>query len=241
MRTKCDECGANRGKGVYSSGTYCFACYHKTSTRSLIELPRQESVLFLDLKDSVEHIPKTVKDWLHAYYVTSEDIKCNVILWNTQLQRLIFFVVLKSYTDSAWARSINPNVRNKWLFLGNKKKKYYYVKCRTRQLKHQLYIVEDPISAIRLSKYVDCFALCGTATNFEGLVSLITQYKELVVWLDGDSAGRLGAEKFKKKYSLVRPVKIVRTLSDPKAHTPTEMEEIIMKYRIENTMGMINE
>ena len=91
-----------------------------------------------------------------------------------------------------------------------------------------LVICEDPISAVRISQYKDCVCLGGTNfSSSNSLVPLFLKYKRLTAWFDGDLAGIKAAEKFRKHFKLIKPIKIIRTKKDPKCYSPTELKEIL--------------
>jgi hypothetical protein len=222
MRYKCENCGANRGLAKYKTGEWCFSCNKFLPIKNL-EL--NTSNLLEELKYNptdlnLIELPLKAFLWLQKYYISNcklEDIK-----WSNSYNRICFS--FGNNLTSHYLRSIIETDRNKWLLLEKEEKNIFNIQ------KHgfnELVIVEDPISAIRVSDFVDVVALGGTNFNSPLLVTLFLNYKKLTIWLDGDRAGQTASDKFRKHFKLLKPIKLIKTKKDPKNHTPTEMEEIL--------------
>lgn len=215
-RGLCLQCGDVRGVATYAEGDYCFACHNKTYNKSLI--PRE--------KESKEplHEQSELKD-IHYIWLLQRGINKDLaqklgLYYDPNYDRIGF----PYYLYSTRLRSIDKNNKAKWLFFGNNRDYMYYLDdlCTST-----LVVVEDVISCIRVAKYCDCVALEGTNVNRAPLAEILIGYGRILVWLDGDEAGRLGAERFRKRYKLNHNIKIIKTLKDPKDHTDREIREIL--------------
>lgn len=90
-----------------------------------------------------------------------------------------------------------------------------------------LVIVEDPVSAIRLSEaYSDSMPLLGSHLATSRLNALAGLYRAVVVWLDSD--------KYKEACDIAYRFRLVGvdaqvkwTELDPKCYTDTEIKEIM--------------
>jgi len=110
-----------------------------------------------------------------------------------------------------------------------------------------LVIVEDFISAIRCAEHVDSVSLWGTKVSYEYLKLWFKQYDNILVWLDNDhtkktNSGQIAANKIcnnlnsilqsnNRRYGFgqqeAKRIKLVVTDCDPKAFSPSEIEDII--------------
>lgn len=87
-------------------------------------------------------------------------------------------------------------------------------------------IVEDILSAIKVSTVQSVIALLGTKLNNYTL-SKISNFSEAIIWLDGDNAGINGSYDIKKSISLLCEVRAVVTTLDPKKYNSQEIQEIL--------------
>ena len=94
-----------------------------------------------------------------------------------------------------------------------------------------LVIVEDALSAVRVSDATDsaCMCILGTHTSDAILHRLMqVQPRAVTVWLDGDHAGSEGSLKLRRLISLLGvPVRTVRTKKDPKLYTNNEIRTFL--------------
>jgi hypothetical protein len=220
MRYKCEDCGANRGLAKYSSGDWCFSCNKYFKNKKLIDLSFNKKLDEVSLSDN---FPINAINWLAQYQIFKNDFKNNNLKWCNNYKR-ICFCFGKDLTNY-YLRSIIPNERNKWILKSERKEFYTKQGVSTSNL----IIVEDPLSAIKVfsSKLCDVVALGGTNFNSSILVSIFLKYDNLVLWLDGDSPGRIASNKFRQKFKLLKPIKIINTKKDPKDHSYEQIEEIL--------------
>lgn len=214
-RTKCNECGANRGVATYNEGSHCYACGFHTYNRILLKTLKNDNYKIV-LDSLPRNKPYTLNkqsiEYLKKYYLTNKQIMDHRIYWADDINRLIFPI---NY-ETGWARGLN-NEKNKWLFLGNKKLFYFLFKQKQFNNRDNLVIVEDPISGIRVADFASVLVLGGTKIK-KSMESLILSYKRLTIWLDGDMAGKNGALSIYNKYKLFKPMKIIQTKKDPKCY-----------------------
>lgn len=91
-----------------------------------------------------------------------------------------------------------------------------------------LHLVEDVVSATKLSKLCNCAALLGTHISDEMIGHIIDLgYKKVVLWLDDDAF--MKACHYADRYGLAfhQGVSVVRTDNDPKDLTFKEIEETV--------------
>ena len=225
MRAQCYDCGSSTGLASYDDGEYCHACNSKQHVRSLIT--SSNTIVESIYKDN-KHIPEDQQDkwpeeawqYVKRYYLTNDLIKHHNIYWSNTAKRIIF-PNDRFDSDCAWGRSLTD--RPKWMKYGNSKGIVYpYRTCNTEEL----VLVEDCISAIRVSQFKDCLSLSGTSIK-EGMEDVISSHKKLIIWLDGDIAGIRGAEKIRREFKLYKDVRVINTKVDPKELTHAQLEGVL--------------
>jgi len=94
----------------------------------------------------------------------------------------------------------------------------HYTRNRCLENKDTVILVEDVLSAIKVTQYcnIQGVALLGTTLNDDKVRALLKQgYKKVVLWLDWDA--REKAHLLKRKYNLFfSEFHVLETLSDPK-------------------------
>lgn len=231
-RTKCIDCGANRGVQSDGGFLYCHACHKSTTNKSLFNTKKDTSLSIVGDWPEV-NLPEKAIEYLREYYITREHINNFGIFWSNERQRIIFPYYIgdgiqKAQMLSAWARSLTREP--KWLFWGDSKTKSRLLASTTRRILN-LVIVEDVVSAIRLNRFAHVLSLGGTALSdaAEFYVECYKSDQPVIVWLDGDQAGKRSAEKIRKQLKFGTEVKIISTPKDPKAYTDQELYDILCK------------
>ncbi len=224
-RTICPECNSSTGLAPYDDGEYCHACNSKQHVKSLlanidskIETFYKENLLVPSNQN--DPWPTEAKKYLKQYYITGEMIRHYTIYWSNTVKRIIIPNDRESST-CAWGRSLTNTP--KWIKYGYKKS-IVYISGNRRT--NELVLVEDCISAIRVAQFTNCLCLSGTSIK-DGMSDIISGYKKLIVWLDGDLAGIRGAEKIKREYKLFKDIRIVTCKQDPKELTNSTIQAIL--------------
>lgn len=91
-----------------------------------------------------------------------------------------------------------------------------------------LVLTEDVLSALRVAKYADAMALCGTELHPEAASLILTEgWKRAIVFLDGDNPTvKMKARKIASRLSWLVS-EVVETGKDPKNHTDDELLTLI--------------
>ena len=92
-------------------------------------------------------------------------------------------------------------------------------------------LTEDILSAIKVRWYttLPCIALRGTAVRTDTLALILRKYTRVLIFLDGDTAGRVGSTKASKLLDTVNiPHVIINTPDglDPKDLKPNELRRL---------------
>lgn len=227
-RSECPKCCARRGLAEYDNGEFCHACHQIiSSNKSLIKTAKKEKKR-LEVPKISGVMPKDAYNWLFGY-IGIEANDC-FIFWSDEYQRIVF---LSPSGKAAWMRSVNK--QPKWLFVGDKDEVFYYP-CRSiiREIEESesnrkcVCLVEDVVSAIKVSEVVDSITLGGTQIK-DNVYSYIGNngYQKVYIFLDGDEAGRKGAEFIRKRLALLCDTVIIRGSKDPKDCGKAELEGLL--------------
>jgi ribosomal protein S27AE len=221
----CPECGSGRGLAVYDDNENCFSCgYHKNFKRKLKNLPDNKYKAWGGKLpyDCTTIIPDRYRAWLYNYFIETPDC----VLYSEGADRLIFPVYYHDELKGYQARAIDREP--KWISYFYEQswgKKFPYI--ATWQGSEYIVIVEDIISALKISKINSCISLLGCSANVN-LINFIAKHGEkFKVWLDGDEAGEKGAEKLIKQLSLISDVGAIKTAKDPKCYSYDKIRKYI--------------
>lgn len=248
----CPECGSRNNLGRYDDGSgWCFGCGHYERATGV---PRRYKELTAD-DDTIPQLPDdtgtafapAAVQWLAQYHLSVEQAIAHGVRWSDSRQQLIFLL-----EDGCWqARNFNTVTasKRKYFTAGdvNDSIKLYRVSRQplAERRSHEgvnqepteqgakeveessvLALVEDCVSAIRVSEQCDAMPILGSHVSVKKLARLSRFYDKLIFWLDPDKlteartmAGRvqmLGLE-----------VAVIYTKLDPKCYTFGEIKEIL--------------
>lgn len=241
-REACTECNDPASVQVNDEYTFCHACRHKTSSNSLIKLPTRARIL--DLPENLNcEWPIDVPNWLAKYDHGIESIGL-YCFWSDHYQRLCFPYYIGDDYRGCWMRLVDettrPEYKSKWLFAGKRDFVWVYftdrcfpysVNDETRwYIDNSVVLVEDVVSAIRVSKHMNCICLGGT--NLTPLIKkyIVKNYENVILFLDGDSAGRNAAEKIRKELKLDCSIRVIRAKKDPKEFSDLQLKRWLWNY-----------
>jgi hypothetical protein len=215
------DCSSSDGLATYVDGTYCYSCNKYTPTKIKFGIEeKKRSIEVPTIKNT--GIPKEYSDWINLYNLGVTDLK-KYCFWSEEKRRLCFVSSLVETEDDVltgcWMRSLNE--APKWLCAGSTEVPFiYYCGGVKNEISSNLCLVEDVVSAIRVSEVMDCLALGGTNLK-DSILSFINKHPcgHIFIMLDGDSAGKTGAEKIKKQLALFKESTIIRVRKDPKCMT----------------------
>lgn len=241
---KCQSKGADKSKnnlGVFSDGhCLCWSCgyyIHSPSNsrisnikeRVLVELENPRSTLLPE--DCSSYIPSHCSDWLSKYEITKQETLQHKLLYSEQRNQLIFpyfdcYENLLAYQARNFETiSKSGKKTQKWWSQGDLKKIYHILPLDT-QLIPNLVLVEDIVSAIKVSRFAYCMPLFGCVVGLERLLRLSKLTGVITLWLDPDK--RKEALKWANKASLFNITgKVIFSDKDPKEHTNEEIRNFL--------------
>ena len=187
-----------------------------------------------------EHWPASHREWVRQF-LTDEEIKKHGIFYSVSRNVVVFPVDTSTdagvyYNCRGWYGRTHT-LPQKWDMVGPTGSPWpILLGARSRGTNHfndAVVIVEDWLSALRVSTYVD--VLCLGGCNKPRATSLLVpkDYRMAFVWLDMDNHQvRKNALKLARHLELYIPhVHIIETEQDPKAYSN---EKILLILRTEN-------
>ena len=225
----CPKCGSKDNLGDYDDGSqWCFGCHYyvppsgmKRYQRALRREETTEKWGNIQMpSDATYRIDELHLTWLRKYSITfSEIIQFGIMsskshglllpIFNKNSE--VLFFVNRPFKDG-YAKSLDNG------------KKPFVVFPHRKEQRHvsTVVVVEDYVSAIRVSRYFNCLPLFGSNLSTAILLRLKKQFDHVIVWLDPDKTRE--AIKQALRYSTVVQTSVIRSEADPKE---TADEQII--------------
>ena len=100
-------------------------------------------------------------------------------------------------------------------------------------IRNRAVVVEDIMSAIRAHEAQQSYtavSLLGTKIT-SSQSNILSGFKEVVTWLDGDKAGITGARNVRKVVGLLTECRDIRTTEDPKCYSNKQIRETLCKVK----------
>lgn len=217
----CPKCKSRDNLARYSDGhAWCFGCGYKeeaiVTIQSIKDRIYKEEVIDNDPTGIVldSNIPAVPKRWLLKYGITDKEILDNGIGWNEEKQLLVLIHNHKFYQG----RSFRPD-RPKYLTKGKPVLTFYGDGDK-------LIVVEDVLSAIKVSRVTTAMPLLGSYMPLEWATIVCKRFKQVGIWLDRDKAkeslkmARILRERGLDSGSIITDL-------DPKEYSTEKIKEFI--------------
>lgn len=230
----CPRCQSQRhdSKGdnlaTYSDGhQWCWSCGYLTNPNKILSYQSRD--VKIDLKetpplpyDCTIDIPRHALAWLEQYELSINTIKKNNILWSDSKESLIFPYFVEGELVAWQMRYCGDKGFPKWITKGKIEEIIYTIGNKSSTL----VLVEDIVSAIKVSQVEQCSPIFGSVITTKRLVRLSSFYNTLYIWLDYDK--RKESIKFAEKARLLgfNMYNVVTEL-DPKSYTTVEITNYI--------------
>lgn len=226
---RCRDRGSDRSGnnlGVYSDHLYCFSCGYWKSTKSGFQT--LESVQKEEKQNASDSLPNDFSinirvdalAWIKQYGITQKELDKNHIGWSDEKEFLIFPVLDMEGGLIMWQGRY---------FGTNQKFPKYITKGYKRDVYHVLgsgnpcVLVEDLISAIKVSRVTSAMPLWGSSILSKQCFILSRRFESLTIWLDPDKYNE--AIKFSNRAGLFfNEVHVVLSEKDPKEHSDEEIK-----------------
>lgn len=241
-----ETCPSCRSRGRDRSGNnlaifddghkWCFACGYyvpingQTVAQIGVKLQQQEkeskNAVVLP-SDYTPCLPTIALERLDKFSITHKEILANKLGWSQQYERLICPVYSVSGQLLFFqGRSFNPKEPRKAINFGSPEDTFTILGGNHPSL--NVVLVEDIVSAIKVSRHECCMPLWGSNISNERLVKLAKIADKLIIWLDHDKARYSIARRIKAQ-SLFDEARSIITLCDPKEYTDFEMKNLLGK------------
>ena len=230
----CPKCGSSDAYAEYTDGHYwCFSCRHyvpsKINSISQVEnyLNKTKETKFGELPyDTTAEIPKEPYAWLKSYSLTSEEISSNNIGWSNSKSMLIIPYYGEENDVLCWQGRFFP-ARNPKVFTSGYPDSHIILHNNdSGEYARRVVVVEDAISAIKVSRVVNCSELLGANLSMHKAIRLSRLFKHLTLWLDADKLSAM--VKFVERYKILfDTVDYIYTDKDPKEYNTEQIKEYL--------------
>lgn len=214
---KCEKLGKDtRGDNlaVYENGSYCFSCGYSTRTYSKPSILKRKDIDVALPADITFELPPIATHWLDQYEITKQEIISNGLCYSHAKSYLIFPIWIEGNLEAWQGRYFGDNEQHpKWISYGLSNQLFYWLGNRNFS---GLCLVEDIVSAIKVSRYIDCMPLFNAHISQQRIAKIFELgYNKLIIWLDPDKRKEsLAFAEYAKLYGL--EVKVVFSDKDPK-------------------------
>lgn len=217
VRAFCHRCGLNEGWRLEESFQDRLARLTalEAGDRGIGHLPPHPPVYPLS------EWPPGARTWLFKAGLTEPEIRGRGVYWHRASDRVVIPYPEQGY----WiARGYQPGRAPKYL-APTPKPKGLCVRYGQGPL---LVLTEDILSAIKVSRVTEAWALMGTRLSDYQIAKILGDTRPVVTWLDPDSAGQAGAAKIRAQLRAFGvDVRNVISKRDPKLHSAVEIKEYI--------------
>lgn len=229
----CPACRANGGDrsgnnlAVYSDGhEWCFSCgYYVPPTLEYRIRPKEEIENKQGLFDNcVKELPQPAYAYLKQYGLTNKEIEDNY-LWH-ESGMLIFngvkFHCARNFSGEGSKYVTKGKVKGNEIV-------FWTLEKEDDPLLSSVVIVEDAISAIKVSRICSAVPLMCAVIPMELILRLSGQFKNLIVWLDPDKKKEAPREALKAD-PFFDKVFTIWSSKDPKYYSNREIKEFLMWF-----------
>lgn len=193
-----------------------------------------EALAYAHMKESYEAAAPSVPKWLLDQGITKETAKAWQVRYDKQWLRVLFPILSpEGELVGTAGRAIDLMASPKYLFsTGFRKARYLYGENKIDPVKGDLFVVEGFVGALSVWQAgYNVVALMGaypSRVQVQKIVELVPKEARVVLWLDGDEAGKLGIEEFKRKIQGRIPIwSVFEEGKDPKHFDPPGMAKAI--------------
>lgn len=255
----CPHCGAghaNQCYVIYDNGEHCFSCGYSKSTNSNNFAFKPSPTIFKQLifpdgvTNNYNEFSLDILKYLNKYYINKNEI----------YQNKVMFVPYQSFTTKAGLSFSGESLlflnKDDTLVYGYQRRFFpnkniisvgdFNIPCvlNPRQFNNDtICVVEDYISAVRLSEFIPSLCLFGTSLKSSGLTKIL-EFKNIILWLDGDNPGQQAAKKislklcdiikYNQRRTPYKPLNYtinnIATDLDPKCYSNTELTFYLKDY-----------
>lgn len=231
---QCPECakiGNDNSKdnlAIYSDGgEHCFSCgYHIFGNK--ITAYKNRNIIVeppaVVLPEDVEmSYPENALAWIEQYELTHNQLMQHRVMWSQERSLLVFPYYHDNHLKAWQGRYFGENKHHpKWITYG----KIHAFNYTLGKASPTIIVVEDIISAIKVSRFQQTLPLFGSFLSTTLLLTLRQQWENIIIWLDPDKQKE--SVEFSKTAALFfNKSQVVLTTKDPKELSYKNIGELI--------------
>lgn len=231
----CSKCGSSDARAHYSDGSeFCFSCqdvsYPTDAPWAIKPVPEVPWEL-KEPHDASYNYAKVALDWCAQYEITGKELQRHNIKWSPSREQLL--QIYSNYFDAKQigciqARNFKKDASTRYYNAGdvNKVVPIYYSASRF----DYLVLVEDAMSAIKVSRQFDAMPLLGSTLTYEKIMILKHSGRsKLFIWLDHDKYNNALtlSERFQ---NIGVPTEAICTDLDPKMYDNFQINYQITRF-----------
>lgn len=229
----CENCGSRDNKAVFDDGhSYCYGCRKYIPGKESIHKVHNPTV-WIDAKvgdfpiDAQQEIPSKPLQWLLQYGITQHTANTFGIYWSPFRQLLCWQIKSPREAILGWStRNFSPTAKVKANHYGAIHDDVNIIGHFPQQKPEKIVLVEDYISAIKVSHHLPVMCLYGCTINLESLQTLAKEFKGVILWLDSDKLAT--ARKIAARANLTGLTgQVLYTEHDPKEYTREQIAEFL--------------
>jgi hypothetical protein len=223
----CPKCGSSDAFGEFSDGHfYCFSCrnFVPATTSSIYDVEKRlkptEKLDWKCLPFDCKAPSNESLRWLRTYGITDDEITSNNLKWSGDYEMLVFPFYGENKELLCWQGRYFP-ARKPKVYTAGYPDRHILIRSKLPDC-NSVVVVEDSISAIKVSRVCDSSELLGSNLSLHKATGLSRLYDNLLIWLDADKLQT--AIKFKERYrTLFKNVIVIYSEKDPKEYSTNEI------------------
>lgn len=238
---KCREQGKDtRGDNLikYGDGSAkCFACGYRDEgpraarVAALLTTPTKDQGTISLPADAERAIDHEALTWLSKYGITRDEIIDHDLRWSPSMRWLVFPIRDASGILLAYQARTFGLEKAKWWTKGPVRDILHIIGFKKHGVDSPLVIVEDIISAIKVSRYTRSMPLFGSQMGIKQFARLKYVTKEVLFWLDADKFKE--SLRFDQRAHLIGlKSAVIYTQKDPKEYDLSFISSVIDNARL---------
>lgn len=168
------------------------------------------------------------KEWLDKYGISNSMRVDFDVTWSPAMQAVIFPLYDQKGEVFAYLSRNFVVGKPKWTTTGSPHACPLIYPTSKLGFEGTCVVVEDVVSAIKVSEMVDTMPLMGTHLNHDRAVVLTSLYRNIVIWLDNDAIKQaMGHVRLLQQVAPGVEVYVLQTTGDPKDHSLEEIYDLL--------------
>lgn len=227
----CPNCGSRDNRAIYNDGSeWCFGCGTPKSAKiSPYVTESRDDNAEVDIRlphDASHDYNDPGLSWLLKYELTIPELIKHNVYWSQIKQQVLFaFYESEGVLGAYQARNFSPGSKSKNYNKGDLSTILPIYHHNDHSQSKVLVLVEDPVSAIKISRYSDAMPCLGSSLPTSKINALARLYGAFLVWLDGNMYHN--AQKIAMKFELLgSDATVVYTPNDPKDYSDKEIKHL---------------